>query len=117
MPIVPKSGRIRALRIDNGFTQIEMSRILGIASAYLSQIERGCRTPGRKLLAKLEKFAAERGYPLYEQIDEDTKEIKAAIPKILEKLQELDGLKGLETLSNQIENLEIRLKELETRLR
>ena len=34
-------------------TQVELARASGTSSVYISQIERGKRRPGRRLLAKL----------------------------------------------------------------
>jgi DNA-binding XRE family transcriptional regulator len=46
---------IKALREHRRLTQIELADAVGTSSVYLSQIERGERRAGRKLLVKLGK--------------------------------------------------------------
>jgi DNA-binding XRE family transcriptional regulator len=43
----------KAMREHRGMTQVELARAGGTSSVYISQIERGKRRPGRRLLAKL----------------------------------------------------------------
>ena len=47
---------IKAIREYRGLTQVELARACGTSSVYISQIERGKRRSGRKLLAKLAKI-------------------------------------------------------------
>jgi DNA-binding XRE family transcriptional regulator len=44
---------IKAMRAHRGLTQVELARASGTSSVYISQIERGKRRSGRRLLAKL----------------------------------------------------------------
>ena len=44
---------IKAMREHRGLTQVELARASGTSSVYISQIERGKRRSGRRLLAKL----------------------------------------------------------------
>jgi DNA-binding XRE family transcriptional regulator len=46
---------IKAIREHRGMTQVELAQVCGTSSVYVSQIERGKRRPGRRLLAKLGK--------------------------------------------------------------
>lgn len=41
--------RVKKLRKEKGYTQIELAERLGITQGYLSEIERGNETPGREL--------------------------------------------------------------------
>ncbi len=47
------NSRLRKIRIDKGFKQIEVCNALGITQAYYSQIERGERTPSLEIFIKL----------------------------------------------------------------
>ena len=44
---------IKAMREYRGMNQVELAKRVGTSSVYVSQIERGKRRPGRRLLAKL----------------------------------------------------------------
>ncbi len=44
---------IKAMREHRGMTQVELAQASGTSSVYISQIERGRRRSGRRLLAKL----------------------------------------------------------------
>jgi DNA-binding XRE family transcriptional regulator len=44
---------IKAMREYRGMTQVELAQAGGTSSVYISQIERGKRRSGRRLLAKL----------------------------------------------------------------
>jgi DNA-binding XRE family transcriptional regulator len=44
---------IKAMREHRGLTQVDLARASGTSSVYISQIERGRRRSGRRLLAKL----------------------------------------------------------------
>ena len=46
---------LKALREYRGFTQAELAKACSTSAVYISQIERGGRRAGRKLLAKLGK--------------------------------------------------------------
>jgi DNA-binding XRE family transcriptional regulator len=46
---------IKVLRNHRRMTQVQLARTSGTSAVYLSQIERGTRRAGRKLLAKLGK--------------------------------------------------------------
>jgi DNA-binding XRE family transcriptional regulator len=46
---------IRVLRDHRGLTQAQLAKAAGTSAVYLSQIERGARRAGRKLIAKLAK--------------------------------------------------------------
>lgn len=45
--------RIRAFRKLKGFTQDEMSQLLGVSIAILGSIERGTRMPDKHILQKI----------------------------------------------------------------
>jgi transcriptional regulator with XRE-family HTH domain len=45
--------RIRAFRKLKGFTQEEMSQLLGVSIAILGSIERGTRRPDKHILQKI----------------------------------------------------------------
>lgn len=45
--------RIRAFRKLKGFTQDEMSELLGVSIAILGSIERGTRKPDKHILQKI----------------------------------------------------------------
>lgn len=45
--------RIRAFRKLKGFTQDEMSQLLGVSIAILGSIERGTRMPDKYILQKI----------------------------------------------------------------
>jgi transcriptional regulator with XRE-family HTH domain len=42
--------RVRRLRKSKGITQLEFAELLGVGRSYLSQIERGKRDPGLRLV-------------------------------------------------------------------
>jgi transcriptional regulator with XRE-family HTH domain len=42
--------RVRRLRKAKGITQLELAELLGVGRSYLSQIERGKRDPGLRLV-------------------------------------------------------------------
>lgn len=44
---------VKALRVGSGWTQEDLARISGVAENYISAIERGARTPGKKIVGKL----------------------------------------------------------------
>ncbi len=46
---------IKAFREHRGMTQAKLAQAVGSSAVYISQIERGGRRAGRKLLAKLGK--------------------------------------------------------------
>lgn len=51
---------VKHLRIEAGWTQEELARISGVSEKYISAIERGARSPGKKILTKLcESFAVD----------------------------------------------------------
>ncbi|WP_328698553.1 helix-turn-helix domain-containing protein [Streptomyces sp. NBC_00342] len=60
-PTLPVSERIRQRRIEQGRTQAVVAGLCGISTEYLSQIERGLKTPARAVMARL---AAELGLPV-----------------------------------------------------
>ncbi|HWR14595.1 MAG TPA: helix-turn-helix transcriptional regulator [Terriglobales bacterium] len=43
-------SRVRALRRDRGWTQVEMAELLGIDRSYLSEIETGKKDPSLRVL-------------------------------------------------------------------
>ncbi|MEU8701661.1 helix-turn-helix transcriptional regulator [Streptomyces sp. NPDC048680] len=60
-PTLPVSDRIRQSRIEQGRTQAVVAGLCGISTEYLSQIERGLKTPAREVMARL---AAELRLPV-----------------------------------------------------
>ena len=46
---------IKAMRRHRGMTQAQLAKAVGTSPVYISQVERGGRRAGRKLLAKLGK--------------------------------------------------------------
>jgi ribosome-binding protein aMBF1 (putative translation factor) len=46
---------VKAIREHRGLTQVQLARSTGTSAVYLSQIERGERRAGRKLMSKLAK--------------------------------------------------------------
>ncbi|WP_285574057.1 helix-turn-helix transcriptional regulator [Streptomyces sp. RTGN2] len=50
---LPFSERIRQRRIEQGRTQAVVAGLCGISTEYLSQIERGLKTPARDVMARL----------------------------------------------------------------
>ena len=64
LPLPLRFGvRIRDLRMQQGLTQRELGKRLGIDRSYLSEIERGTRSIG---LSLLEMFAVGYGLPVSE---------------------------------------------------
>lgn len=53
MRIFAKQKEIKTVRMAAGHTQISLSKKIGIAGAYLSQIEAGIRTPSPKVAKKI----------------------------------------------------------------
>ncbi len=47
---VDLGNRVRALRKENGWTQVELAETLGIDRSYLSEIETGKKDPGLRIL-------------------------------------------------------------------
>jgi transcriptional regulator with XRE-family HTH domain len=45
--------RVRRLRKAKGVTQMELAELLGVGRSYLSQIERGKRDPGLRLVKSI----------------------------------------------------------------
>jgi transcriptional regulator with XRE-family HTH domain len=45
--------RVRRLRKSKGITQLELAELLGVGRSYLSQIERGMRDPGLRLIKSI----------------------------------------------------------------
>ncbi len=50
---IEREHPLKVFRSYRGLTQAALARAAGTSAVYLSQIERGRRSPGRKLLAKL----------------------------------------------------------------
>ncbi|WP_119421590.1 type II toxin-antitoxin system prevent-host-death family antitoxin [Desertibaculum subflavum] len=50
---VDRTNPVKVLREYRGLTQAALARQIGTSPVYLSQIERGARAAGRKLLGKL----------------------------------------------------------------
>jgi len=44
---------IRRLRREDGYTQKDLARIIGVKATYISALERDIRRPGRKLIPLL----------------------------------------------------------------
>ena len=55
---VERRNPLRVLRDYRGLTQAALAEKAGTSAVYLSQIERGVRTPGRRLLVRLAKALA-----------------------------------------------------------
>jgi len=45
--------RVRRLRKAQGITQLELAELLGVGRSYLSQVERGKRDPGLRLVKSI----------------------------------------------------------------
>ena len=45
--------RVRRLRKEKGITQLELAELLGVGRSYLSQVERGKRDPGLRLVKSI----------------------------------------------------------------
>ncbi|MEV0749877.1 helix-turn-helix transcriptional regulator [Streptomyces sp. NPDC050273] len=52
-PTLPFSERIRQRRIEQGRTQAVVAGLCGISAEYLSQIERGLKTPARDVMTRI----------------------------------------------------------------
>jgi len=46
-------NNIKALREKNGYTQEQLAKMVGCKAAYISALERGERSPGKKLRPRL----------------------------------------------------------------
>lgn len=53
MDTVEFAKRLKKLRVESGFTQLEAARLLGFSNTALSQYESGKRTPGMNVLSAL----------------------------------------------------------------
>ena len=50
---VQLGNRVRSLRRDRGWTQVEMAEMLGVDRSYLSEIENGKKDPSLRVLKTL----------------------------------------------------------------
>jgi transcriptional regulator with XRE-family HTH domain len=55
--------RVRRLRKARGLTQLELAELLGVGRSYLSQIERGKRDPGLRMIKSISDGL---GIPIFE---------------------------------------------------
>lgn len=98
---------LRLLRTYHQFTQLELSKLLGISNSYLSEIEKGDKTPGIELL---QKYAEVFKMPLSsillfsERIEDNSNSTSSKKLKIIaaEKiLRLLEWIEEHETIKNQ----------------
>lgn len=99
------SEALRLLRVFNDMKSIELSKKLGISQSYLSEIERGKKTPTLDLLQKYgEVFNLKVSTLLFfsEELDKDKKnDVKDSIgKKMIKLLQIIEKLGGLEESEN-----------------
>ncbi|SBP89856.1 Transcriptional regulator, Xre family [Thiomonas delicata] len=94
---------LRLLRTYHQFTQVELAKRLGISNSYLSELEKGDKTPGLDLLEKyseLFKMPVSSILLFSENIDDGrkpgTKLRVAAADKILRLLEWLEERDSLE---------------------
>ncbi|MFF3264916.1 helix-turn-helix domain-containing protein [Streptomyces sp. NPDC002932] len=76
-PTLPVSERIRQRRIEQGRTQAVVAGLCGISTEYLSQIERGLKTPARAVMSRL---AAELQLPVAALMTDALDAVEAVVP-------------------------------------
>ena len=111
------SERLLEVRKAKNINKLELSRILGVSSGYISEIEQGKKMPGLSFLVSLQRelhvsidwFLSGNGHPFIGQIYETKDNIVVDIINTLEKLsnrtkeQVLDQLKEKRLLADLME--------------
>ncbi len=84
--------RLKNLRIKHGYTQAQLSSLLGISTSAVGMYEQGRRRPDNRLLKKIsEVFGVSADYLLSKE-DDGPREVEKALCDMRARIKETGGL-------------------------
>lgn len=99
--------QIRRVRKEKGLTQEKLSELAGITPNYLGEIERGIKTPGTDVLAKLsEALQVSMDYLLRNEVESGKHYIYDELTRKLENLTPKQRKTAVDILEAYIKNLD-----------
>ena len=89
MSINKTTGRnIKVLRAQRGISQIDLAKMIPMAQAFLSRIERGVQEPSLEMLGKIAKALGCDSSELMKGREGESETSKALVPVFIDQLEE-----------------------------